>query len=201
MIFYGGPTDFKTEKGVGYTFAALQTHSLKNSEMIGQMRLFKLALVSAAALFAFACGNDATLTNQPAANSRASNAAANTTAASPPTRPAATPDEFAQVRGVYSQFCQRCHKPDGTGGEQDFDGKVIKVPNLREHGLKDSDASLERHILNGGKNMPPFKDRLDPDTVKQLVRFIRAEFHGRPTAASAGGSNAAVNTDVSVNTR
>ncbi len=166
------------------------------------MRPLKLAVIFAATLFIFACGNSATPSNQVAnSNLRGANASAtNASAASAtPAKTAATPDELAAVRGVYSQYCQRCHRPDGTGGDFDLDGKNIKVPSLREHGLKDSDASLERHILNGGKNMPPFKNRLEPDVIKQLVRFVRVEFHGRSAAATA--DKAPANNNASTNAR
>ena len=59
------------------------------------------------------------------------------------------------------------------------EGKQIKVPSLREHGLKDSDAELAKQIAEGGDEMPAFKKRLDQQRIDNLVRYVRREFHGR----------------------
>ena len=153
------------------------------------MRYLKLALVATtAALFLVACSG-ASNTSAPqnaGANSAPANAASQT-AATPP-RPTATPDELATAAADYAQFCVRCHKADGTGGEVDNDGEMIKVPNLREHGRRDRDSSLAAHIANGGKKMPPFKSRLEPARIDALVRYIRREFHQMPAGSPAAGA-------------
>lgn len=146
------------------------------------MNNLKLSLAACAALcfFAAAC-SDTTNTNQTAVTN--TRPAANATPA--PSLPAATPDEFAEVRGVYSGVCARCHQQDGTGGPFKLeDGTTLKVPSLREHGLKDSDAHLAKQIREGGDGMPAFKSRLTEEQINQLVRFVRKEFHGRDTPAA-----------------
>lgn len=147
------------------------------------MKTVKLLLVAAAlAASVVACGNNAA--PDPTANARPT-----ATVTQAPATPAATPDEFATVRADYSQFCIRCHKADGTGGPAELeDGKTLKVPSLREHGLKDSDEHLARQIREGGDGMPAFKNRLDEKRINDLVRFIRKEFHGRAAAAGANTS-------------
>lgn len=148
------------------------------------MRPFKLALAACAlSAAAFACGDD-TSTN------RTSNVAANNSnapATPPPARAASKPDEFAVARATFATTCQRCHRPDGSGGAAEDDkGKKFSVPSLREgHAFTHTDEQLAGKIANGEDEMPPFKNRLTPEQIGDLVRFIRAEFQGRAPAPSA----------------
>lgn len=151
------------------------------------MKLFKLLLVgSTLAFFLVACSNTsnqtATVNNSPAAGTNA--APATTTP-----EPAATPDELARARATYAQFCIRCHKPDGSGGNFELeDGKTIKVASLRAgHATKHSDKELAQKISNGDpdEGMPAFKTRLDEERINGLVRFIRSEFQGQQTTGTS----------------
>ncbi|HEX8146595.1 MAG TPA: cytochrome c [Pyrinomonadaceae bacterium] len=153
------------------------------------MKLHKIALAAFAALpFAAACNSTPTAPNSNAAARPTATAAANIAT---PT-PAATPDELAAAGADYSQFCIKCHKADGTGGNVEMDaGETIKVPSLREHGLKDPDAHLAKQIAEGGDEMPPFKKRLDQQRIDNLVRYIRREFHGRTATAASGAATPA----------
>ena len=148
------------------------------------MKLHKIALALFAALpFAAACNSTPPAPN---ANARPSPAAAANTSTP---APAATPDELASAAGDYSQFCIKCHKADGTGGTVELDeGETIKVPSLREHGLKDPDAHLAKQIAEGGDDMPPFKKRLDQQRIDNLVRYVRREYHGRTTSPATGAA-------------
>jgi mono/diheme cytochrome c family protein len=102
---------------------------------------------------------------------------------------------MAQARSDYNNFCIRCHKEDGTGGKFELDeGGSINVPSLRKHGLKDSDAELAHHIADGGKQMPAFKDRLSEERINGLVKFIRAEYHGRAPGNAATTTGASTTT-------
>ena len=150
-----------------------------------RMKLHKIALAAFAALpFAAACNSTQTPQDNTNTNARpAATAPANTSTPAP----AATPDELASAAADYSQFCIKCHKADGTGGNVELDeGEKIKVPSLREHGLKDSDADLAKQIAEGGDEMPSFKKRLDQQRIDSLVRYVRREFHGRTTTAATG---------------
>ncbi len=174
---------------LGYTRAVFSNDQSKHfwlPENFTSMKTVKLLVVAfALAAFAIACGDSAT--SDPAANARPT-----ATVTQAPATPAATPDEFATVRADYSQFCVRCHKADGTGGPAELeDGKILKVANLREHGLKDSDAELAKYIRDGKDGgMPAFKNRLDEKRINDLVRFIRKEFHGRDVSARPAASPA-----------
>jgi mono/diheme cytochrome c family protein len=140
------------------------------------MKLLKLFIV-AAALFMAACG-DSTTTNQ----------AVNTTVTQPSTaaspKPSATAsatpvDELASARKDFSQFCAACHQEKGEGGTVKIEGKSLKVPSLKEgHALKHTDEEFAKQISKGGDGMPPFKDKLSPEQINNLVRFIRSDIQG-----------------------
>ncbi len=58
--------------------------------------------------------------------------------------------------------------------------KKIKVPSLKaEHALKHTDDDFVDQITEGEEEMPAFKDKLSPDEINALVRFIRVEFQNR----------------------
>jgi mono/diheme cytochrome c family protein len=149
------------------------------------MRVFKLTLAAVALLSFVAACNGGGADNHHAANA---NAVANT-AASPAPTAAATPDELAQAATDYKNACIKCHKADGAGGSFDNDGKEVKVPDLRTHGLKDKDSELAEQIAEGGDDMPPFKSKLDAARINNLVRYIRREFHHQTPGAPAGNAN------------
>jgi mono/diheme cytochrome c family protein len=153
------------------------------------MKLHQIALAAFAALpFAAACDSTQTAQNSNAGARPTATAAATTSTPAP----AATPDELAAAAADYSQFCIKCHKADGTGGTVELDaGETIKVPSLREHGLKDPDAHLAKQIAEGGDDMPPFKKRLDQPRIDNLVRYVRREFHGRTAGPAASAATPA----------
>lgn len=163
------------------------------------MRVFKLTLASLALLcFAAAACNSGSTDNHQAANSNAapnSNARPAATASTAAT-PAATPDELAQAADDYKNACIKCHKADGSGGSFDNDGKEVKVPDLRTHGLKDPDKELAEQIAEGGDDMPAFGKKLDATRINNLVRYIRREFHHQtPTVPTSNTNTPASNTN------
>src|SRR5260370_41344157 len=103
--------------------------------------------------------------------------------------PTATPDAFAASRAVYMKNCKECHGEKGGGGPVKLeDGTRLKVPSLREgHALRHPDSDFLKQITKGGDGMPAFKDKLKPEEIDDLVRFIRHEFQGgiTPPAESA----------------
>jgi len=93
---------------------------------------------------------------------------------------AATPDQFAGARATFKKSCAGCHSEDGTGGLKEVDGKKLKVPNMREgHALNHTDDDFMKQINKGGDGMPAFKDKLTPEQITYLVRFIRHDFQGK----------------------
>ncbi len=58
--------------------------------------------------------------------------------------------------------------------------REIKVPNLTgEHARKPTDERIATKIADGDDDMPAFKDKLTPEQIQDLVRFIRKEFQGQ----------------------
>jgi mono/diheme cytochrome c family protein len=100
--------------------------------------------------------------------------------ATPVAKATATPDEFAAARAIYAKHCSVCHGDKGEGGIVKVEDKKLKVPSLKEgHALHHPDADFVKQITNGGGGMPKFKDKLSPEEITAMVRFIRHEFQGK----------------------
>ena len=108
-----------------------------------------------------------------------------TTSSNTTARPGAssTPDQFANARGYYAKDCQTCHGANGMGGPVKLeDGTRLKVPTLCEgHALRHPDSDFAKQIEKGGDGMPAFKDKLKPEEIADLIRFIRYEFQNGMT--------------------
>jgi len=99
---------------------------------------------------------------------------------SPLASPTTPPDEFAAARTIFKERCAKCHGASADGGPVTIEGKTLKVPSLKAgHALKHSDEDFVDQITDGGDGMPAFKDKLQPNEINELVRFIRKEFQGR----------------------
>jgi mono/diheme cytochrome c family protein len=110
----------------------------------------------------------------------ATETANNVPAATPAPKATATPDEFAIARANYAKHCSACHGDEGKGGLVKVDNVKLKVPNLTEgHALEHPDEKLVKQVTNGGDGMPKFKDKLSPEEINAMVRFIRHEFQGK----------------------
>jgi mono/diheme cytochrome c family protein len=136
------------------------------------MKLILLVLTCAVvALIAVACTETATPTNTPTVTRTASPAAPS---------PAASVDELARARTNFATHCEGCHGPNGEGGLAKVENKQIKVPSLKAaHALKHTDDELTKIVTNGEEAMPPFKDKLQPEEITELVRFVRKNFQGK----------------------
>lgn len=113
-------------------------------------------------------------------NSQSSNSGTSTNSR---TTTQATPDEFASTRKLYEKNCQNCHGPNGEGGTVKLDdGTKLKVPTFREgHALRHSDSDYLKQITKGGDGMPAFADKLKPEEMNHLIKFIRHEFQAGMT--------------------
>ncbi len=125
------------------------------------------------AIFAAACSENTT-----------SNSVANTNVMQTPAtpRPAATINELASGRSVFEQNCAVCHNADGTGGKREIEGKTLNVDDLTSEKIKGfSDEKIIGYILNGvvEDGMPAFKDKLSEGEIRDVVKFIRTEFHNK----------------------
>jgi mono/diheme cytochrome c family protein len=134
------------------------------------MKLTLLAATCVAlALIALACTETATPTNTATPRTAAS-----------PAAPAPSVDEFANARANYGKNCEACHGPKGEGGLAKVDKKQIKVPSLKaEHAIKHTDEQLTKMITNGEEEMPSFKNKLKPEEITEMVRFVRKVYQGK----------------------
>lgn len=138
------------------------------------MKFIKISLVlSAAALFAIACGQSATTPNT--ANTTASvNKPATTPAATP--QPAATTDEVAMGRDLYIANCAQCHKDTGKGGIVTVEGKTLNPDDITTAKMAaKTDDKLTEYVVKGfpDDGMPAFKDKLTPEQIKAVIKHVR----------------------------
>ena len=147
------------------------------------MKPHKLAPLLLSLLFV-ACNDGGTnQTTGGNTNAAPTPAASPQTAANANNKPPA--DEFARAVEIYGQNCVACHGENYKGGTVTVEGKKLKVPSLLEgHALKHTEEQFTKQIADGGDGMPAFKERLKPDEMSELSRFIRQ----RVQAGVAGSS-------------
>ena len=131
------------------------------------MKLIAIALACIAlSLVIISCTETAPPTNNTAP----------TTAASP----AKPVDEFAAARVNYQKNCEGCHGETGEGGLVKVNDKQIKVPSLKaDHAKKHTDEQITKMITNGEEQMPSFKDKLKPEEITELVKYVREHYQGQ----------------------
>jgi mono/diheme cytochrome c family protein len=139
------------------------------------MKSFKFGLILAAlTFFIISCGQTDSV------NTNSTSNANNIAVASPQAEAtAASTDDLASARKIYSEQCTKCHKEDGTGGVTQLEDKKIKAPNFSSERMKkDEDAEWIKVIENGEEEdgMPAYKGKLSDAEIKDLVKFIRREF-------------------------
>jgi mono/diheme cytochrome c family protein len=84
------------------------------------------------------------------------------------TRKGTSPKAKASTAALYQQHCQRCHGPDGKGllkGLPDFSDRAWHE--------KHSDVHLMVRILDGGGEMPSFREHLNGTQVRDLANHLR----------------------------
>lgn len=148
------------------------------------MKTLKLSVFFAfCGLFIFACTNTGN-TNVAVNNTKISVNQNGTTATYEQTQantPAASGDELAHAKEIYTTSCVGCHKENGGGGEGLYQGNKVKVPSYKSPRVINApDEKLADKISNGEEDeMPAFKDKLKPEEIQSLVKFIRKEFQGK----------------------
>lgn len=156
------------------------------------MRRLKLGLLFSAALLLAACAA-ATNTNTSIGNSNRTVVVNSGNSAATPSPAASPADDLASARATYKATCVNCHKENGEGGVAELDdGVKIKVPSFKTaHSIEHTDQQFARKIANGDKDegMPAFKDRLSPEQINSLVRFIRREFQSEGPKEGMGHSD------------
>lgn len=79
--------------------------------------------------------------------------------------PAATEEAPSGALLFHEKGCEHCH---GVGGV----GVPGKAPSLLTVGKRLKKDAIARQIHDGGQNMPPFGDALQPDEITALVNML-----------------------------
>jgi mono/diheme cytochrome c family protein len=77
---------------------------------------------------------------------------------------ASSADQAAGAEVFKQSGCEHCHGPDGIG--------TNRAPSLTTVGKRLKKDQIERQILAGGKQMPPFADVLTFDETHKLVDYL-----------------------------
>ena len=80
----------------------------------------------------------------------------------PPSNPTALQDGATLF---HEKGCEHCHGPNLAGVED-------KGPRLLGVGARLKAEAIEKQILNGGEEMPSFRDDVEPDELAALVHFL-----------------------------
>jgi mono/diheme cytochrome c family protein len=92
------------------------------------------------------------------------------------TTPAFAQDRHAEAEAgaaIYDDYCSRCHGEGlrNTGGGVTFDLRRLH-PNEHER--------FVNSVLNGKKQMPPWRGVLGPEQIEQVWAYIRAIVDRQP---------------------
>jgi mono/diheme cytochrome c family protein len=79
-------------------------------------------------------------------------------------RAASSADRDAGAELFKQNGCEHCHGVDGIGTD--------RGPSLSTVGKRLHKDQIEHQILDGGKQMPPFKDVLNDDETRKLVDYL-----------------------------
>ena len=144
------------------------------------MKFLKTGLIlTAFALFAFACNQAANNTANNTANNSANK---NITVTNNNAQNSTPKDELAVGKSVYTEKCAACHKENGTGGKVTIEGKTINPDNLTTEKLKNTpDEKYVGYIENGfpEDGMPAFKGKLTDAEIKAVIKYVRTEFQSK----------------------
>lgn len=87
---------------------------------------------------------------------------------------ASPPEDSPAVQGehVFASNCSVCHGTDGSANTPI--GKNMKIPDLRSREIQaQTDKQLVDIVTNGKGKMMPFKARLTPAQIQEVVAFLR----------------------------
>jgi cytochrome c5 len=85
-------------------------------------------------------------------------------------------DSKSYEAALFRQNCAICHGQEATGKE--VDGKL--VPSLRYgEAAKKSEEEIYQQIAHGKLPMPSFRNQLNDDEIKKMVKFIMRDLQGR----------------------
>lgn len=77
--------------------------------------------------------------------------------------------EVALGSEIYTMNCAECHGASGEGAEKG-------IPLTKGHAVHHSETEHIKQVTDGeGEKMPAFREKLTPDQIKEVVRFVREE--------------------------
>ena len=79
-------------------------------------------------------------------------------------RAASNSDRAAGAELFKQNGCEHCHGVEGIGTD--------RGPSLTTVGKRLHKDQIQQQILDGGKQMPPFKDVLNDDETRKLVDYL-----------------------------
>ena len=82
----------------------------------------------------------------------------------PHARAASDADRAGGAEVFKQNGCEHCHGADGIGTD--------RGPSLMTVGKRLHKDQIQQQILDGGKQMPPFKDVLNDDQTRKLVDYL-----------------------------
>lgn len=76
------------------------------------------------------------------------------------------------ARKLFEYHCAKCH---GLTGEANKRGKALKAPDLCDPEWQSSktDEEILHTITNGKNKMPRWSERLKPEEIKALAKYVR----------------------------
>lgn len=82
-------------------------------------------------------------------------------------------DAATHGKAIYEAKCSLCHNADSTEKKIGPGLKGLYARGTMADGTKVTDASITDRIVNGKAPMPPFKDQLKPDEIKDVVEYLK----------------------------
>jgi cytochrome c2 len=89
------------------------------------------------------------------------------------TRVAGLPAAMARGNTVYRDRCEICHFSESDAKKLGPGLKEIYKRGKFANGSKVDDASMEKWIVNGGKDMPPFGKVLNAAQIHDLIAYLK----------------------------
>ena len=83
-------------------------------------------------------------------------------------------DDVSKGKALFaSSNCTLCHNADSTEMKIGPGLKGLYARGTMQDGTKVTDESITDRIVNGKAPMPPYKDQLTPDQIKQIVAYLK----------------------------
>lgn len=80
--------------------------------------------------------------------------------------------EEINPKKLFEYHCATCHGEDGKGTKR---GRELKSPNLADPDwqVTKKDDEILNSIINGRNKMPRWSDKLMPEEIEALARYVR----------------------------